>query len=86
MHISDMHSVHSTQQKQHTLEAIVSTTTVLGHINVVLKDVPFFNGQNNHKEIRWGLHQRKESITAQSTLTKIWSGLLALETPISKEN
>ena len=49
VHILDMHSVHSTQQKQQTLEAIESTTTVLRYNNVMLKDVPFYNGQNNHR-------------------------------------
>ena len=41
MHISDMHSVHSTQQKQHTLEAIVSTTTVLGVHKCHVEGCPF---------------------------------------------
>ena len=54
-----MHSVHSTQPKQHPLDAIVSTTTVLGYINVMLKDIPFFNSYGDEVNESWNAFENK---------------------------
>ena len=50
-HSSDMHSVHSTQPKQHPLATIVSTTTVLGYINVMFKHLPFTMAETATKKV-----------------------------------
>ena len=67
-HTSDMHSVHSTQPKQHPLAMTVSTTTVLGYINVVLKDDPFTMAQTTTKNEDGGSTKRQEIITAPSII------------------
>ena len=58
----------------------------LGVDKCYVEGCPFLQQPKQPQRKKMGVHQRKESIAAPSTLTKIWSGLLALETTISKEN
>ena len=71
-HTSDMHSVHSTQPKQHPLAMTVSTTTVLGYIYVVLKDDPFTMAQTTTKNEDAGSMKGGKLLLPQASLDLEW--------------
>ena len=66
-HTSDMHSVHSTQPEQHPLAMTVSTTTVLGYINVVLKDDTFTMAQTTTKNENRGSTKSRKLLLPQAS-------------------